>query len=58
MNAMKAVQLTLTVSGVSVNVTLVIPRNGVNVKVTGEQFHKHKLRVKMHSIILIANRSE
>ena len=42
MNAMKAAQLTLTVSGVFVNVTMDISRNGVDVKMTGEQFHKHK----------------
>ena len=42
MNAMKAAQLILTVSGVFVNVTMDIPRNGVDVKVTGEQFHKDK----------------
>jgi len=42
MNATKAAQLTLTVSGVFVNVTMDISRNGVDVKMTGEQFHKHK----------------
>jgi len=42
MNATKDAQGTLTVSGVSVNVTMAIPRSGVDVRVTGALFHKLK----------------
>lgn len=42
MNVTKAAPPTPTVSGVSVTVTTGIPRSGAGVKVTGEEFHKHK----------------
>lgn len=42
MSATKAALPTPTVSGVSVTVTTGIPRSGAGVKVTGEEFHKHK----------------
>ena len=42
MSVTKAAPPTPTVSGVSVTVTTGIPRSGAGVKVTGEEFHKHK----------------
>lgn len=41
-NVTKAALPTPTVSGVSVSVTTGIPRSGAGVKVTGEEFHRHK----------------